>query len=475
MTDANADPDYRLPYPGVSSVLEYNDSLVLISGFSTIHVFNRNRETLTRIKNEKVMAGYIADLTLDRSGNVWVSTTSGLYRVNIRNSTMLKFGRSDGIDDEYFVLGASYTLSDGRMLFGSSETFVVFDPAAFNKIESARPEAAITVLQVNNRPVPVDSLEEAGALRLRYHESSLYLEFSTLQFYRSHSIRYKMEGLDQDWQVNENNLAVYSYLPAGTYRFLIQPVYADGTLGPIKSLDITRNPPFWRAWWFYSLIMLAVGGIIYLFDRERMRRKRSVQQMRTKIADNLHAEIRTALNSIHILSEMATIKARKDLAKAADYLGQINSKSQQMMHSMDDILWSVAPENDSMSSIVKRIEEYVHKLRSGGHPAVDLLVDKEVGELELDMRLRQMLLRLVKESIDGLLRAGAHSLQVHLGRDKTQLSFVIEFDKAETDATLLNNFLLTRDMTALSTDLGAIHQLEMHQTKGVLSFSIPVS
>lgn len=471
--NASADPGCRLPDSGTSSVLEYNDSLVLISGLSSLQVFNRNRKTLSRIKTEEAMAGYIADLALDRPGNVWVSTTSGLYRVNIQNSTLLKFGRRDGIDDENFVLASSHALPDGRMLFGASETFVVFDPAVFNKIENARPEAIITALQVNNRPVLLDSLEEAGALRLRHYESALSMEFSTLQFHRSHSIRYKMEGLGQDWQANENNIAVYSYLPAGSYRFLLQPIYSDGTLGPIKPLSITRNPPFWQAWWFYSLVCLAGGGIIFLFDRERMRRTKSVQQMRAKIADQLHAEIRTALNSIHILSEMAAIKARKDPAKAAGYLGQINSKSQQMMHAMDDMLWAVAPENDSMSRIVERIEAYAHKLQSGGQVVIGLLVGPEVSALEFDMQLRQMLLRLVKESVNGLLRAGARSLQVYLGREKMRLSFVAEFDKAEVDKTMLNNLLQAREMAALLADMGATYELEIHQAKGVLSFSIP--
>ncbi|MCB0594485.1 MAG: hypothetical protein KDD28_10370, partial [Phaeodactylibacter sp.] len=305
LSNANTDPDFRLPQAGVSSVLDYNDSLVVISGASSLQVFNRNRKKLSRIKIEDAVAGYITDLALDRPGNVWVSTTSGLYRVNIHNATVLKFGRRDGIDDEHFVQASSCTLPDGRLLFGASETFVVFDPAVFNKIENARPEATLTTLQVNNRLVLVDSVEESGALRLRHYESALSMEFSTLQFHRSHSIRYKMEGLDPDWQANENNMAVYSYLPAGSYRFLLQPIYADGTLGPIRSLSIARNPPFWQAWWFYSLLCLAGGAIIFLFDRERMRRRKSIQQMRAKIADQLHAQIRTALNSIHILSEMA--------------------------------------------------------------------------------------------------------------------------------------------------------------------------
>ncbi|MCB0621288.1 MAG: hypothetical protein KDC43_14705, partial [Saprospiraceae bacterium] len=156
------------------------------------------------------------------------------------------------------------------------------------------------------------------------------------------------------------------------------------------------------------------------------------------------------------------------------YLAQINTRSQQMMQSMDDILWTLAPENDSMSAIVNRIEEYVYKLRSSGLANIDLLVDREVSALSLDMRGRQLLLRLIKESISGLLRAGVHQAQVHLGKDKMQLSYVIEFEKAGTDLTVLNNLLQSREMFGLLSDMGATHQMDLHQTIGFLHVHIPL-
>lgn len=471
---ATENPDLRLRDPSVSSILEYNDSLLVISGASSLQLYDRRRKKLSRIRTDEVMAGYISDLQKDGSGHVWVSTTSGLYRVNIFDSNILRFGRRDGIDDDYYIPASSGRLADGRLLFGSSETFVVFDPEVFNQVENDRPEATITALQVNNRLVPEDSVLMAGELRLHNYENALSIEFSTLQFYRSNSVRYKMQDLDQDWQVNENNLAVYSYLPAGSYHLLLQPIYLDGTLGSITSLAITRNPPLWRAWWFYSLLSLLIGWIIYLFDRERVRRRKSVQFMRAKIADDLHAEIKTALNSIHILSEMATIKSRNDPSRATEYLGQINSRSQQMMQAMDDILWTVAPENDSMEKVVHRIEEYVHRLRSAEQVVIDLLVDPEVSQLVLHMRKRQLLLRLIKESIQVLLKAGAGNQRVHLGREKTELGFAIEFDRNDMDATLLNNLLHSGEMLSLLSDMGANQQLTLHHSRGYLSFEIPL-
>lgn len=467
-----SDPALRLAQVGVSSVLAYSDSLIIISGAADVYGYQPWQHRLRRLLPRGAMAGYIAELARDRSGYLWVATSSGLYRVNIRTGALLAFGRRDGIEDENFTVAASASLRDGQLLFGASEQFVAFDPQAFSRPLRDSATARITELYVNNRPLLVDSVEAAGELRLGYRESSLSLVFSTLQFPRGQHIRYRLEGLDADWQQSEQQMAVYAHLPPGSYRFMLQPVYADGTLGRIRELRIVRNPAFWQTWWFYSLLGLAIGWIVYLFDRERRYRRETLRQMREKVADNLHTEIRTALNSIHILSEIAGVKSKKNPVVAIDYLDQIKGKSQRMMVAMEDILWSLAPENDNVEKVVDRIADYVHQLNTGGHASIDLLVEPEIGNLRLEMNQRQSMLRLFRETTESLLKAGATHQQVYLGRRKNHLAYTVEFDKTGMDMNVFTNLMQRRELAALLEKLGAEQQLEIHRTRGFLSFSL---
>ena len=86
-----------------------------------------------------------------------------------------------------------------------------------------------------------------------------------------------------------------------------------------------------------------------------MRRNEALQRMRTDIADNLHQEINTALSNINILSEMAKLKTEKEPHKSREYFEQIHTKSHNMIIAMDDMLWSIDPENDSMSKTAERM------------------------------------------------------------------------------------------------------------------------
>ncbi len=196
------------------------------------------------------------------------------------------------------------------------------------------------------------------------------------------------------------NQASYNYLPAGKYTFKVKAESGDGMSSiNVTELKIKVQPPFWQAWWFYCILALLTGGVIYWLDTERMNRKEVMQKMRTDIADNLHEEINTALNNINILSEIAKLKANKEPEKAIEYLEQIHSKSHNMIIALDDMLWSIDPENDNMQKTVERMREFTDALKNRHKTQVDMLVDKKIEKLELNMKLRHEAFLLFKDVI----------------------------------------------------------------------------
>lgn len=468
------DSTYQLPEEGVSSVLEYNDSLMVIGTSKTLHLFNRKTKSISDIGTQGLLTGYLAALEKDKSGHLWISTTSGLYRFHLTNQTLVRFDRQDGIDDEVFTLASSYRLPDGRLLFGGSTQFIVFNPYNILVRDRDIPEVVISGIRVNNRAVWVDSILQRGGIKLRYKENALEIEFSTLQFFSPYLVKYKMEGLDHSWRTSRNNTAVYSYLPLGDYEFILYAEDADGLDGPVSRMKISLTPPFWRAWWFYSLVFMLIATILYFFDRERINRNEAIHQMRTKIADNLYNEVNVALNNINILSEMARLKAGKEPAKAIEYLEQIHTKSQNMINAMDDILWTVDPENDSMTKIVARIQEHVEKLKNRTEVHIDLLVDDQIASLSLDMRTRQILLRLFKGSIHNLLKIGANNCHLHLGVDKNMIHYTIEFDSTRADTQHLNNLLLRQDLNDLLEEVNGEIKMKTLSSKAIINIRIPL-
>ena len=148
-------------------------------------------------------------------------------------------------------------------------------------------------------------------------------------------------------------------LPPGDYLFMVESRNQDGVFSrSAAQIQIEVMPPFWRTWWFYALMALLFITLLYIYDKERVSRLRDLQGVRSEIAGNLHEEINITLNDINLLSEIAKLKADKDLDRSKDYIDQISQKSRGMIESMDDMLWSIDPKNDSMEKLLMRLKQY---------------------------------------------------------------------------------------------------------------------
>ena len=437
----------KLPDTMVTSLLHYNDSLVLIGTSTKLLVYNRIQKKLTPLGGDKSISGLIQSIEKDSTDYLWVSSSTGLYRVNLQNRVFVKFNRNDGIRNDYFVLSASHLLPDGRIIFGASESMVVFDPAAI-KINTSYPVVNITDFKVMNRSLPIDSLLRLNTIELAPNQNSITIDLSTMSYNTVYGIRYIMEGLDDTWKIAERpNQLIYNYLPPGTYKLRAHSINAEGVEGTAPLvLNIAVQSPFWQTRWFFGLLALTIGFIFFWFDKIRIQRKEAVHMMRNNIAYNLHEEVNTALNQINILSEMANIKARSDPKKSTEFIDQIHTKSHNMIIAMDDVLWSISPDNDHMEKTIERMREYIDALNSRYDSRIDILVDDKVKALQLDMQFKHDAFLLFKHSILALVIANASRCNIHLTMDKTNLIYSIQFNSEGCDMQQINNLSEQRDL-----------------------------
>jgi hypothetical protein len=471
----SSDENYRLPEQSVTSTLEYNDSLMLFTTSNSLQVYNRYQKKTRTIGRTGIMKGTLTALQRDKRGYVWISTSSGLYRVNLKNRAFVEFNRNDGIDNDHFILAASAKLPDGSLLFGNSTEFIRFQPESMN-INSTSPLTRITEFRVKNRPLLVDSLLQLKRVELSYNNNSVEIIFSPMVYSSAFGILYKMEGIDKEWRpADKNNQAIYSYLPSGNYRFMMKTMDGEGQLSEVVStLHLRIVPPFWKSWWFFSGLAVLAGLFLYWFDRERIRRKEAIQKMRSNIADNLHNEVNAALNNINILSEMARLKADKDPSKSIEYIEQIHTKSHNMIIAMDDMLWSLDPGNDSMEKTTDRMREYIDALKNRYGVNIDIAMDQKVEMLPLNMKLRHDSFLVFKEGIKNLVTLGAENLHIYIKSEKNDLLFITLFDSEHCDMLQLNNLLHRQDLEQRLKILGAGIEVDLHKNHSAITMRVPV-
>lgn len=428
----------RLLAISASAITQYDDSTIVI-GSGGLLFYNTRQQKLSRsIPTPSSIPGSISAIEKDRQGYVWISSTSGIIRVNPRNGIFIHFDRIDGIANDRFIVAASYVLPDGRIAFGADNQIVLFNPEEVT-INNPSPDIAITGIKVMSKPLQVDSLLKSGTIELNADENSLTIEFSGLSYNSTYIISYKLEDIDKEWKMADNtNQAIYTYLPAGKYTFLVRSEDAEGNIGKnITRLSIIVRPHFWKTWWFYSLLVLLAIVVLYWIDRERVSRLKDLQKVRTEIANNLHNDVTTTLSHINLLGEMAKIKADKDINRSKEYIDQISSKSHNMIIAMDDILWSIDPENDSMEKTLLRMMEFTDALKQRYGAAIELVVDKKIRSLKLDMKVRNEFFLIFKEGLRMIVQyAGGKDTLINIDFFRNKLSLKLQDATARMDTQI---------------------------------------
>jgi ligand-binding sensor domain-containing protein len=399
-------PGERLFSNLVGDMTYYNDSTLIVSA-GCLNILNTRTNQIHFLSaDDGLPSNTTESIERDKRNILWVGMTNGICRVNLEKKLVSYFDRRDGIAYDKFEKAGVKELEDGKLVFFTSHNFLSFDPEDFGQ-QSLPPKPYITSFKLAGQTLSMDSLFNAGKVVLSYDNTSIGIDFSAMTYLQQRKLHYyyMLEGVDKDWiHVDHPIEAIYNYLPAGSYTFKVKSENADGVISDeIASIPIEVRPPFWKAWWFYSLIILLAIVVLYIIDKERVSKRKSLAQMRRQIANNLHSEVSNTLNNINVLSEMAKIKADKNLDQSKEFIGQISHKSRYMIEAMEDMLWSIDPQNDSMKKTVLRIKELTEGMRSAYDADIDLIVDHKVQALELDMKLRYELFFYYKEAMTFLL------------------------------------------------------------------------
>jgi len=430
-------PDHRLWSNFVKDVYKYNDSIILIA-CDALDVLNTKTNIITHITTEDGLpSNTVYSIEKDKNGILWMGMAHGLCRMNLEKKIFSVYDRRDGISYDNFNPAGVVKMQDGRMIYPTDHNIVVFDPSAIAEAPKP-PPPVITTFKLGNQSILVDSLKDLKRIELSYDNTSFTVEFSALNYISQDKIHYHyiLEGLDKDWnESTELNQATYNYLHPGEYTFRVRAENSNGVASKETILRIIVVPPFYATWWFYGLVILAGIGVIYWIDKERISRLLSMQQVRTEIAGNLHEEINTTLNNINLLSEMAKIKADRDITRSKEYIDQISDKSRKMMESMDDMLWSLDPANDNMERTILRMKEFAEGLQNEYPVNIQMEVDENVHSVKAGMKVRHELFLIFKEALT-LIASGGTASQciVNIDKESSKLSLKI-YDKAATPDT----------------------------------------
>src|SRR5690606_29913423 len=98
-------------------------------------------------------------------------------------------------------------------------------------------------------------------------------------------------------------------------------------------------------------IILAIVIFYFWINKIRLKRKIREQNIRTKIAGDLHDDVGSALSSISMITQMVVNKLDQEKSEHANLLRKAEQNTKSILETMDDIVWSINPQNDEMKCL----------------------------------------------------------------------------------------------------------------------------
>ncbi len=390
-------------------------------GLLALNTKNGKLETITEEKG--LPNNTVYGILPDENGFFWMSTNKGICRfatptdpANANRTQFTYFTAQDGLQSNEFNTGAYYRSPDGTMFFGGIKGLSLFHPERL-VINNEAAKVVITRATVNNEPYATDTtIPYKKILTLPYEQNSVSFNFTALDFVAPAGISYyyQLMNYDKDWiDAGNRKYAAYTNLPAGNYIFRVKAAQGPSVEdAPVATMNIVIHPPFWQTWWFIFGCAFIVMGILYAFYRYRINQLLKVQHIRNRIASDLHDDIGSSLTNISILSELSKKNIQQE-SNAEPFLNRIAEEVQHASQDLDDIVWSINTNEDSLEQIVTRMRRYAAEIfdAAGIHYALDF--DEQFAHRKLNMEQRRDFFLLFKEAVNNIYKH-AHATSVHI-------------------------------------------------------------
>ena len=248
----------------------------------------------------------------DDEGFYWVSTNSGICKINSQFQVVQKYNVGNGLGFQEYNTACTVRDPDGTLYFGGMGGITYFNSSRLQQ-SGFSPAPLITAIIINNEPGALQiNPAHTKELKLSHTENFLTIRFAVTNFSNeaNNVFSYRLKGLDDKWSAaTTNNVASFTSLPPGNYTFELRSANSDGVWSDgVKTIAVTIYPPWWQTWWFRVGVLLLLVGLIIYFVRKRIGAIRHEANLQQKIAETEMMALRAQMNPHFIFNSLNSIR-----------------------------------------------------------------------------------------------------------------------------------------------------------------------
>ena len=309
----------------------------------------------------------------------YVATNKGLWIYNVNQNKWINLNRLAGVAADN-VKDLALDEKEIWLATGNGLQLIPYVNADAGKK---------AIVYVKNLMVDQKKIKDFSKIQMDYKQQ-LFI-FPEASIYRSNGeflYAYRLKGTDTSWFTLPSDIQriQITNIPSGNFEIELKVIDHNGNSSENTIiLSGYSNPPYWRTWWFVSVLSLLLICSIIIFFKLRILRLKSAQLKeikRIKIENELRLSRETALKSqmnphfvFNVLNSIKSYIYKNDKQKANIYLNEFSNLIRTFLNMSNSSSITIAEE-------LKMLKTYIslESMMLGGEFIFDQDVDESVDQ-----------------------------------------------------------------------------------------------
>jgi len=290
-------------------------------------------------------------------------------------------------------------------------------------------------------------------------------ELAVEYFRKSNEAAMKMNTAEQQNELNKRNALI---------KFRQKEL-------EVKQLEIEverENTQFQKvvSYLFVSIVilfLLLAGGAMFFYKME-LNQLKKYEELRTKLTYDLHDNVGSSLNQIKMLvARLRPGRNQEELMKKQAEVSKIKSLSNDLIINMQDLVWSIDPENDSLDNLIDKMRDHASNVFTPIDMPYRMKVTGELKNILLDPKVKSNLYSLFKEAINNIVKhTQSEQTQININYNKNTLRICIENGKEIVLDSEYSSKKGLKSMKLRAEEMGGILKLDDLPDKFVVDLKL---
>jgi signal transduction histidine kinase len=415
-TKANFEMQFKGQQISALKLATFGDSIIVIASDGIYSIIG-NQINKIQTFNETAIDG-----TFVKGGPIIFSATKV---ITINGTKQTAYLPTDGFREQEFIAGASDTLN-ASIIAGQVGGFSLIDTSD----RYVKTEKSVVVLNLTLLDSGVYSITSDRSFNYKQNVFQINLATSNYLFADKSIVYYRINGTEWIKLGLKKTLDLVK-LASGKYKieFTLDEQFNSGE---IAKIEFEIKPAWYTTWWFYTLSLLCLCGIVFAalryYYNNQLRTKQlaiekleAVENERNRLSADLHDEIGSHISTVQLLAYQMTNDA------SAEHKSMFKDTVKQLGIKIREIVWVTKSDNDKLDSFIVYIRHYILQQLNLAEIKLDWFAPQHIEAQHIQGSTRRELLFCVKECINNIIKhAKASEVAVTIKLDNNILTIRLQ-------------------------------------------------